>query len=475
MIKLISNSQMLRAAIALVVLASSAAAAADDPDITVNAMSVLQANQAQTSFLANVPQYEDKVLQEYVSQLGQKLAAEAPSINVEFEFVITDDPRYYALSMANGFIVVSRGLMYYMNSEAQLAFVLGHEIGHVLSLHREKEDLKATQAAALARRLSNRFDSEQAQELIDTLRHANERGYSREQEVEADVWGEKLLKANGYMTAESIAALGFFAQLDAFSERFGGFDSHTMGLENTGIFATHPSGEQRVELAKKRQGRAGRKPVPPDNAYLQKLDGVVFGMSATEGVQRNDVFTSFKHSLSVTVPKRWLVDTSAQDSSINLISPEENALITFRLHEAENKSAQEKLLEVERVEAIDFRGPETATDTAFGIASHNGNTVILGVIDFPKQRVLCAGSSENLSSEEQESLLAQIKSTIASLRSTLNQASPEPLRVRLGEVTVEGLPVSAWQVDEQDSAVRVLNQAYPNKVLETGQTLKIIR
>src|SRR4051794_41653458 len=75
--------------------------------------------------------YPDPRLQEYVDRIGQKLAAGSERKDLAWTFRVVDDPVVNAFALPGGHVYVTRGLMTHLTSEAQLAAVLGHEIGHV--------------------------------------------------------------------------------------------------------------------------------------------------------------------------------------------------------------------------------------------------------------------------------------------------------------------------------------------------------
>ena len=79
--------------------------------------------------------YDDPALQAYVNTIGQKVAHVSHLPNLEWHFTIVDDPAINAFAMPGGYIYITRGILPYLNSEAQLAGVLGHEIGHVTHRH----------------------------------------------------------------------------------------------------------------------------------------------------------------------------------------------------------------------------------------------------------------------------------------------------------------------------------------------------
>ena len=79
--------------------------------------------------------YPDAKLQAYVNELGQRLASQSERSQLEWHFTVLDSPEVNAFALPGGYVYVTRGIMAYMESEADLAGVIGHEIGHVTARH----------------------------------------------------------------------------------------------------------------------------------------------------------------------------------------------------------------------------------------------------------------------------------------------------------------------------------------------------
>src|SRR5690606_27346548 len=88
--------------------------------------------------------YEDDELQAYVQQVGERLAAQSHRTDLVYRFAVLDSPDVNAFALPGGYIYVTRGLLAYLSSEAELAAVLGHEIGHVTARHAVRQYSAAT-------------------------------------------------------------------------------------------------------------------------------------------------------------------------------------------------------------------------------------------------------------------------------------------------------------------------------------------
>src|SRR5213075_3597638 len=96
---------------------------------------IAMGQQADSQVIASIGLYPDPALQSYVLDIGKKLAATSERPNLPWTFRVVDDPAVNAFAVPGGHIYVTRGILPYLNSEADLASVVGHEIGHVTARH----------------------------------------------------------------------------------------------------------------------------------------------------------------------------------------------------------------------------------------------------------------------------------------------------------------------------------------------------
>src|SRR5262249_25633770 len=91
--------------------------------------------------------YDDRELQQYVADVGMRLARVSERPNLPWRFTVVDTPAVNAFALPGGYIYITRGIMPYLDSEAQLAGVLGHEIEHVTARHASQQYSKSTAAS----------------------------------------------------------------------------------------------------------------------------------------------------------------------------------------------------------------------------------------------------------------------------------------------------------------------------------------
>jgi predicted Zn-dependent protease len=255
--------------------------------------------------------YDNNELQAYVQSVGERLAAVSHRSDLTYRFTILDSPVINAFALPGGYIYITRGLMAYLNSEAELAAVLGHEIGHVTARHGVRQQ-SAAQAANLGYTLGAILFPELraagSQNLFNLFGGALLSGYGREHELESDGLGAEYLAKAGY---DSNAMIDVIRVLKA-QETFSAEQAKKQGREVQGyhgLFASHPDNDTRLHevvgaaerfalTGKGERNRAG---------YLHKINGLVFGDSEEQGIRRENHFYHLAMDFSVDFPVGWQV------------------------------------------------------------------------------------------------------------------------------------------------------------------------
>jgi predicted Zn-dependent protease len=249
---------------------------------------------------------EDPALNAYVNQVGQRLARHAPRGRFRYHFGIVDQDAPNAFALPGGYIYVSRGLLVLTNSEDELANVISHEIVHVAVRH-------AAARQAMIRGIPGPFQF---------FAQGHIAGYSRDQEREADRLGQGLAGVAGF-DPDGMAT--FLKDLD-FTERL------RLGTSRLpSFFDTHPATTERVAAVSGRARMVSwqRSPgITKDQAdYLRRLEGLVVGMSAAEGVFRNERFLHPDLDFTMRFPDGW--KTMNTHVAVGAVSPKRNAQIVL--------------------------------------------------------------------------------------------------------------------------------------------------
>ncbi|NNE82438.1 MAG: M48 family metalloprotease [Alphaproteobacteria bacterium] len=223
----------------------------------------------------------------YVNAVGQKLARQSDLPNLKFTFTVLDSDVINAFALPGGYIYISRGLLALANTEAELAGVLAHEIGHVTARH-SAQRYSSSIVAGLGTALLGVVAGGGVAQLGQQGAAAYLQGYSRDQEFEADTLGVRYLARTGYETG-SMAS--FLASLKAYSE----LEARTSGLPDPAsrynIMSTHPRTGDRVAAAiRAAQATQVANPRIGNIDHLNAIEGIVFGDSDGQGFVRGRVF-----------------------------------------------------------------------------------------------------------------------------------------------------------------------------------------
>ena len=101
--------------------------------------------------LASQPVYQDEALLAYVTEVGNRVAAASHRPDLEYTYTIIDSPAINAMALPGGYVYINRGLLTFINTEAQLAAVIAHEIGHITARHAVQQQARAGLPTSLLR------------------------------------------------------------------------------------------------------------------------------------------------------------------------------------------------------------------------------------------------------------------------------------------------------------------------------------
>lgn len=253
---------------------------------------------------------EDPDLNAYVQRVAKRLLRHAPPRPFEYEFKIVDQTVPNAFALPGGKIYVSRGLLALVDSEDELAGVLGHEITHAAERH-------AAARLEVARRINPL--------VIGFMRAAQIAAYGRDQERDADRGGQILCARAGYDPA-GIAT--FLRKLDA-------LERYEIGWSRLPFFlATHPTSPERAALAADRATSLAwtREPGFADArsfGYLSVVDGLVLGEDPAGGLFDGPLFVHPEMRFSIRFPEGW--ETMNAQQAVSAISPDGDAQLTLTL------------------------------------------------------------------------------------------------------------------------------------------------
>jgi predicted Zn-dependent protease len=287
------------------------------------AQEIAMGREADGQIRAEMGAYDDADLQRYVSDIGLRLAKLSERPDLPWQFTVVDQPAINAFALPGGFIYVTRGIMPFLDDEAELAGVLGHEIGHVTARHSAQQysrslggqlGLGALGVFVPAARPFGQL-SAQAMGLLFLK-------YGREDELQADGLGARYAATGGWDPA---GVPGMLSTLGRLAEASG----DRKGVPN--FLSTHPEPLARVALIEPAvtELRAGRTNLVTDrDALLRRVDGLIFGDNPAQGIVRGSTFLHPPLRFRIDFPEKWEVANGPQQ--VVAKAPDADAFIVLQ-------------------------------------------------------------------------------------------------------------------------------------------------
>ncbi|PKO57938.1 MAG: peptidase [Betaproteobacteria bacterium HGW-Betaproteobacteria-19] len=303
------------------------------------ASEIAEGRKAHQQVLAEYGTYANPQLQAYVDRVGQNLARLSHRSRLPWTFTVVDSPEINAFALPGGYVYITRGLMAYLDNEAELAAVVGHEIGHVTARHgaqratRQQDAglgvLAATVLGAVLESQGVGGAASAAGQMSQGVAAGWLASYSREQELQADELGAEYLVRNRYDPGNMVAVIGALKD----QERFAADVARAEGRAppaGANWLSSHPSNDQR--LADIRRFAAGYQGDYGDDGrtrYLQVIDGMSFGESRTQGVTRGRNFFHEELGIALTAPRGWRIRNTPE--AITVVNEAGDAGLIVRL------------------------------------------------------------------------------------------------------------------------------------------------
>jgi predicted Zn-dependent protease len=269
--------------------------------------------------------YQDDDLQRYVQDLGMQLARRSQRPNLPWTFAVLDSPAVNAFALPGGYIYITRGILPYLDNEAQLIGVLGHEIGHVTARHSAQQYTRSM-GASLGVLVGSIFVPQ-----IRPFSDFAEGGlgvlflkFGRDDELQADALGAEYAATGGWDPEQVPRFLTTLARIAETTDR--------NGVPNW--LSTHPQPENRAarvtEAVKKVQiASEGETTFKVDrDGYLARIDGIVFGDNPEDGIVRGNVFLHPPLRFAVEFPDGWEITNS--DEQVVAQEPGNKVFIVLR-------------------------------------------------------------------------------------------------------------------------------------------------
>lgn len=434
---------------------------------------IAMGKEAAQQIAQSMPLVDDKELQDYVSRIGLRMAAQSERPDLPWEFHVVDDAAVNAFALPGGFIYVTRGLLGAVTNEAELASVLGHEIGHVTARH-SVQQISRAQLATLGLGIGSILSEDIAQ-----FAGIASQGlgllflkYGRDAENQADELGFRYALNQNYDVREMDDV---FATLSRISGQAGGGKLPEW-------LSTHPDPENRVGKTQARLDTLSRplaNTIVNQEEYLRRIQGIKYGEDPRQGYFEGNAFYHPDMQFQLTFPEGW--QTQNTPAAVVGVSQNQDAIVQLGLAgETPPRQAAQQFLSQQGVQAgqsstSDVNGNPAAT-SYFQAQTEQGP--IQGIVSF----IAYGGRTFGLLTYTGQGGLqrydATFRQTISSFRQLRDQSK---LNVRANRLELVKVPrqMTLQQFNQQYPSVipieelAIINQLEDaSSVVQAGRTMK---
>ena len=430
--------------------------------------------------LASMPIYKDDVLQAYVERVGNDIAAVSHRPDLAYTFTIIDNPEINAFALPAGYVYVNRGLLTFMNSEAELAAVLAHEIAHITARHAVQQQARGGLAKTAstvggivtAVATGSGYVGSQISDIASIWAQSGLSGFGREDELEADSLGAEYIVNAGYDPAAMIEVITVLKNQEDFNRKVAG-----KGGGYHGLFATHPRNDKRLQEAIEEVATLGGNSITrTDNAeFRSALDGLVVGQSAQS--QRNDERNRYYQSLlgyTLVFPPEWVVEETTTTATGALEGAGELKIEAQQLQDTldprlfiKDKLGIDNLQQSEALEQFRLVGHTGVTQSA------DGSIERIAVIYLGRRAMIFRGKAD--SDEADAAILESVRSFRAIQRGEGGGVEAKIRFVQASEFfdfSVVGQQSRIANYPEE--TLRLLNNYYPSGTPAPGAWVKLV-
>lgn len=429
--------------------------------------------------------YQDERWQEYVRQVAERLLAQTKDAGKAYTITVLDGSEINAFVTGDKHVFVSRGLLAFLDSEDQLAAVLGHELAHEVARHARKR--KASELAGKSLGFIAAVATGRAELLRDVAAPVTAlytADYSREMELEADRLGTGYMARAGYHPAAAFEVLERMADNQAFASKVGRRPGPYHRASS--VFASHPRNDLRLHAAHRDAADAWRaEAAAPIADYWELLEGLAYGDVAAAGVVKETTYYHGGLRVVIEFPSGWQV--AAPQAQVTGTAPGGSAvgsIVVARHEPVRRKSPAEYVTDVLRREDV-IGGEERDLNGApafvgeIDTAESNVQLQLIAVVHLRRSMFLFRG--ECGPDGDPQAFREQFEATLAGLRPmTLADAQAANNR-RIHVVSVE--PGDTYEALAKTSALRkfaadtlrVMNGDYPHGQPTPGDFVKVVR
>lgn len=436
--------------------------------------------------------YNNQNLLKYVNFIGQKLAEKSSRPDLKYTFTVLDSDEVNAFALPGGYIYITRGIMAYLRSEAELAAVLGHEVGHVAAHHAARQesaskvaDFGSKLAAILGALYVPGLNPNVSSDLLGIGSNALLKGYGRDHELEADQLGAEYMAQCGYDTQAMIDVLTTLKGQESYEYKRARFEDRQPHIYH-GLFADHPSNDTRLTKIIDNAGKFKTdEPVYIGNdTYLNLINGLSYGPDPSRGIIIGPNFYHGPLGYAVSFPDGWKIDNK---SSVTIARHKTDAAIIQISYLRADRNLSPRDFMMKRMGLKGLRNEQNLTIN--GLPAHSAQVLVnspygqrlsrVTVIYFGSRAIILSSATKDVGGINRfdNVFLDTARSFRPLTRQERMAAGQQRIRViRADEnTTYQSLAAHSplhYLVEEQ---LRLLNGDYPTGEIKPGELIKIVQ
>ncbi|WP_226667817.1 M48 family metalloprotease [Microbulbifer aggregans] len=435
--------------------------------------------------VASTPIYNDPILTAYVEHVGQKVAKSSDRPDLTYHFTIIDSQDINAFALPGGYVYINRGLLTYLQSEAEMAAVLAHEVGHITARHAVRQKTAATGAGVASVLSVLVTGSGVVGDVANLWSTAAVKGYGRDMELEADRFGAQYMYNAGYDPQAMINVIALLKDQETFARRRARVEGKKQQTYH-GVFSSHPRNDVRLREVVDAAGELPEdKKVVKAEYYREKTEGIVYGTNAQESEKNR--FNHKSLGFSLLFPDGWKVEN--QRSAIVGTAPDHSATLTIKVDQRDgNQPADMALRGVYDVRNLE----EDEALSQYRLEGHTGKLPIgaagqpdrVAILFYGSRQYILEGKvleapdgKKDAKSEYDNLFLTSIRSFRPLRKADVIKPDIRRLRyVKANEKTTFSSLARHMEIgDYAEEQLRLLNGYYPRGEPKPGEWIKIVQ
>jgi predicted Zn-dependent protease len=425
--------------------------------------------------------YDNKKIQDYVNEVGQKMAQFSERQDVQYRFTVLDSPIVNAFALPGGYVYVTRGTLVVANSEAELAAVLGHEIGHVAARHQAARYSQGVLTSLGASVLGAAIGVPAASQAIGLGSNLYMSSYSRDQETQADQLGVRYLSKSGY---DMMGMSNFLRDMNLYQSANAAIEGKQE--QQASYFSSHPDTAGRVQQSRGEIGKypVQSSPIRAENHYLSMIRGMPYGESSTQGFERNGTFYHPDIGFAFSIPSSFNIDNKPQRIAIE--GRDHTILVIDMTKRGDVRRAEDYVSQVwlkgqgtQQMDSIQVNGMGAAT-TAVNVNINNQPAEIRLIAiewsqnEFVRMQILIPRGASNAAIDDMKRISYSFRKMSAGERNSVRPYQVDLVTAKAGD-TVQSLAANMGVAKSKVEQFSALNGLTPATPIVAGRMYKVVK